>query len=499
MTIGRVYKGRCGFVKLGELLSGVDITAKNVPEDLEITGISMDSRKIVKGCAFIAVPGLATDGHLYIDQAIRAGAALIIAEHAFSGEAPYVLVENSHRALGVIASNFYGAPSKKMKMIGVTGTNGKTTTTYLLKTILEKAGGAKVGLIGTNQNMIGDTVLDTERTTPDALSLQSLLYDMVMAGCQYCVMEVSSHALALGRVDGIFYDAGVFTNLTQDHLDFHETMENYLKAKSRLFEISATGVINLDDPAAAYLLEHAQSENITYSINNNEADVVAKEVKLKSGGVEFLALTLGQIARIRLGIPGQFSVYNALAALACGLSLGFPLEEMAVALESAKGVVGRMEVVPTGKDYTVLIDYAHTPDALENVLSSLRGFAQGRVVALFGCGGDRDTTKRPIMGKIACELADFVIVTSDNPRTEPPEKIIGDILAGMKDTKTPYRVIENRREAIAWALANARPDDILLLAGKGHETYQEINAVKNHFDEREVIRQCLGINTDSGN
>ncbi len=484
-------------MKLSELLNGVEITKQNAPGDMEITGVSMDSRHIVKGYAFIAVAGLATDGHLYIDQASKAGASLIVAERAFEGEAPYVLVKDSHKALGTIAANFYGAPSKKMKMIGVTGTNGKTTVTYLIKTILEKVTGAKVGLIGTNQNMIGQTILDTERTTPDALSLQKLFSDMVGAGCGYCVMEVSSHALSLGRVDGIFYDAGVFTNLTQDHLDFHQTMENYLGAKSKLFEICATGIINLDDPAAGALMEHAKSENITYSLKNNNADVVAKEVKLKNGSVEFLALTLGQIARVRLNIPGLFSVYNALAALSCGLSLGFSLEAMAQALQSAKGVVGRVEVVPTGTDYTVLIDYAHTPDAMENVLKSVRAFSKGRVVVLFGCGGDRDTTKRPIMGKIACELADFVIVTSDNPRTEAPGKIIADILAGMKETQTPYKVIENRREAIAWTLQNARADDIILLAGKGHETYQEINGIKNHFDEREVVRQCLGIQDDA--
>ena len=307
------------------------------------------------------------------------------------------------------------------------------------------------------------------------------------AGCTHVIMEVSSHSLVLDRVHGIRFAVGAFTNLTQDHLDFHKTMEEYRRAKARLFAVSDRGVINLDDPAADAMLADALCPCLTFSCEKDAADLTARNIGLHADGVSFLANTRGELARVRLAIPGHFSVENALAALGIALQLDMPLADAAKALATATGVKGRVEVVPTDTDYTVLIDYAHSPDGVENVLRAVRGFAKGRVVALFGCGGDRDRTKRPKMGAIAAALSDFCIVTSDNPRTEEPQAIIDDILEGMKDTKTPTRVIVDRPEAIRWALAHARKEDIIVLMGKGHETYQEVNHVKHHMDEREIV------------
>ena len=309
------------------------------------------------------------------------------------------------------------------------------------------------------------------------------------AGCTHVIMEVSSHSLVLDRVHGIRFAVGAFTNLTQDHLDFHKTMEEYRRAKARLFAVSDRGVINLDDPAADAMLADALCPCLTFSCEKDAADLTARNIGLHADGVSFLANTRGELARVRLAIPGHFSVENALAALGIALQLDMPLADAAKALATATGVKGRVEVVPTDTDYTVLIDYAHSPDGVENVLRAVRGFAKGRVVALFGCGGDRDRTKRPKMGAIAAALSDFCIVTSDNPRTEEPQAIIDDILEGMKDTKTPTRVIVDRPEAIRWALAHARKEDIIVLMGKGHETYQEVNHVKHHMDEREIVAE----------
>ena len=400
---------------------------------------------------------------------------------------PAVVVENARRALAEIAANRFGHPADSMTMLGVTGTNGKTTTTYLVKHMLEDTG-RKVGLIGTNQNLIGDEVVETERTTPESYELHALFARMRDAGCTHVIMEVSSHSLVLDRVHGIHFAVGAFTNLTQDHLDFHKTMEEYRRAKALLFTISDKGVINLDDPAAGAMLADAKCPCLTFSCEKDAADLTAKNLKLHADGVEFVAATKGDLARVKLPIPGHFSAENALTALGIVLQLGMPLADAAKSLATATGVKGRVEVVPTDTDYTVLIDYAHSPDGVENVLRAVRGFAKGRVVALFGCGGDRDRTKRPKMGKIAADLADFCIVTSDNPRTEDPKAIIDDILEGMKGTKTPMQVIVDRPEAIHWALAHAKKDDIIVLMGKGHETYQEVNHVKHHMDEREIVR-----------
>lgn len=473
-------------MKLQDLLKGVAVLESTAAPDTEINEVRYDSRAVQPGDLFVAIRGYATDGHQYIGKALEQGAAAIVCEEAPAG-APTVVVENARRALAEIAANRFGHPADSMVMLGVTGTNGKTTTTYLVKHMLEDAG-HKVGLIGTNQNLIGDEVVETERTTPESYELHALFARMRDAGCTHVIMEVSSHSLVLDRVHGIHFAVGAFTNLTQDHLDFHKTMEEYRKAKALLFTISDKGVINLDDPAAKAMLADAKCPCLTFSCEKDAADLTAKNLKLHADGVEFVAATKGDLARVKLPIPGHFSAENALTALGIVLQLGMPLADAAKSLATATGVKGRVEVVPTDTDYTVLIDYAHSPDGVENVLRAVRGFAKGRVVALFGCGGDRDRTKRPKMGKIAADLADFCIVTSDNPRTEDPKAIIDDILEGMKGTKTPMQVIVDRPEAIHWALAHAKKDDIIVLMGKGHETYQEVNHVKHHMDEREIVR-----------
>ncbi len=473
-------------MKLQDLLKGVAVLESTAAPDTEINEVRYDSRAVRPGDLFVAIRGYATDGHQYIGKALEQGAAAIVCEEAPAG-VPVVVVENARRALAEIAANRFGHPADSMVMLGVTGTNGKTTTTYLVKHMLEDAG-RKVGLIGTNQNLIGDEVVETERTTPESYELHALFARMRDAGCTHVIMEVSSHSLVLDRVHGIHFAVGAFTNLTQDHLDFHKTMEEYRRAKALLFTISDKGVINLDDPAAGAMLADAKCPCLTFSCEKDAADLTAKNLKLHADGVEFVAATKGDLARVKLPIPGHFSAENALTALGIVLQLGMPLADAAKSLATATGVKGRVEVVPTDTDYTVLIDYAHSPDGVENVLRAVRGFARGRVVALFGCGGDRDRTKRPKMGKIAADLADFCIVTSDNPRTEDPKAIIDDILEGMKGTKTPMQVIVDRPEAIHWALAHAKKDDIIVLMGKGHETYQEVNHVKHHMDEREIVR-----------
>ena len=473
-------------MKLQDLLKGVAVLESTAAPDTEINEVRYDSRAVRPGDLFVAIRGYATDGHQYIGKALEQGAAAIVCEEAPAGT-PAVVVENARRALAEIAANRFGHPADSMVMLGVTGTNGKTTTTYLVKHMLEDAG-RKVGLIGTNQNLIGDEVVETERTTPESYELHALFARMRDAGCTHVIMEVSSHSLVLDRVHGIHFAVGAFTNLTQDHLDFHKTMEEYRRAKALLFTISDKGVINLDDPAAGAMLADAKCPCLTFSCEKDAADLTAKNLKLHADGVEFVAATKGDLARVKLPIPGHFSAENALTALGIVLQLGMPLADAAKSLATATGVKGRVEVVPTDTDYTVLIDYAHSPDGVENVLRAVRGFARGRVVALFGCGGDRDRTKRPKMGKIAADLADFCIVTSDNPRTEDPKAIIDDILEGMKGTKTPMQVIVDRPEAIHWALAHAKKDDIIVLMGKGHETYQEVNHVKHHMDEREIVR-----------
>ena len=475
-------------MKLSALLREVDVTCISADPEMEISGISYDSRTTQAGDLFVAMAGFATDGHRYIGKAVETGAVCVLCQEKPAEDIPYVQVADSRLALALVSGAFFGHPAREMKIVGVTGTNGKTTTTYLLKDILEQAAGAKVGLIGTNQNMIGSEVLPTERTTPESFELQGLLRRMADGGCTHVVMEVSSHALYLKRVEGIRFAVGIFTNLTQDHLDFHKTMENYCDAKALLFTRCDVGVYNADDPWAPRLMAEATCRKVSVGEHGDApVDLAARNIDLTAEGVSFDAVTAEESVPIHVGIPGGFMVYNTLGVLAAARALGVSLEDSARVLRHSAHVKGRVEVVPTPGDYTMLIDYAHTPDALENVLSAARGFARGRVVALFGCGGDRDRTKRPKMGRIAADMADYVIVTSDNPRTEDPDAIIQEILAGMEGTATPCAVVPNRIEAIRYAMDHAQPGDVIILAGKGHETYQIIGHEKRHLDEREVV------------
>lgn len=477
-------------MKLKDLLDGVDVLSISADPGIDVTGISNDSRKVKPGGLFVAVPGYVEDGAAYIDSAVEAGAAVIVSEKDREAAAGFVRVKDARRALSRLAANFCGRPSEQMTVVGVTGTNGKTTTAYLIKCLIEHCLHVPCGLIGTNEVIIGDEVSMASRTTPESIEVQTYLRKMLDKGIRHAVMEVSSHALKLHRVDDVRFEAGVFTNLTQDHLDFHDSFEDYLQSKTLLFQKCLRGVINLDDPAAWHIIENANCEIYTYSVRDMSADLVARNIRYSPSKVEFEALGTEEIYRAELNIPGRFSVYNGLAAISAAAVLGIPLMEAAAALRLCKGVKGRAEVVPTGRDFTVIIDYAHTPDGLENILQTLREFAGRRLITVFGCGGDRDRTKRPIMGEVVEKYSDICIVTSDNPRTEDPAAIIEDIMKGMKK-KEKQVVIPDRTEAIGYAINNAGDGDIILLAGKGHETYQEINGVKYPMDEREIVRRYL--------
>ena len=478
-------------MKLKDLLAGIEVLEATADLQQEITHIAYDSRKVQPGSLFVAVAGFATDGNRFIPMAMEKGAAAVITAKKPEGDVPYILVASDRLALAMLGCNFYGHPSKTMTMIGVTGTNGKTSVTLLLKQVLEKTLGAKVGLIGTMENRIGDLVIPTERTTPESFELQGLFAQMRDAGCTHVVMEVSSHAIALDRVAGVHFDVAAFTNLTEDHLDFHKTMEAYCDAKAELFARCDKAVINCDSPWTERIAAQAPEAQLRYSAEL-PAQLYASDAVLLSDGVRFTAHYAGAAVPVTLPIPGGFTVYNAMTVLGIALQLGICLEDAARALKDAQGVKGRVEVVSTpGKDYTVLIDYAHTPDGLENVLSSVKGYCKGRLIAVFGCGGDRDPIKRPIMGRIGVELADLAVVTSDNPRSEDPMAIISDILGGIDPERKNYVVIEERRKAIRYAMDIAEKHDIIVLAGKGHETYQEIKGVKYHLDEREEVAQYL--------
>ena len=471
-------------MKLKEILKGINV--KNEYRDKEVKNVTADSRLVEEGFLFVCIKGASFDGHNAAEAMLKRGAAAVVCERDL-GLDNQIIVENTREVYSPICANYFGNPANSLKLIGLTGTNGKTTTTFIIKQILENLG-KKVGLIGTVQNMVGDEVYPAHYTTPDPYELQSLFRKMVDAGCEYCVMEVSSQALAQGRVAGIHFALAAFTNLTQDHLDYHKTFENYFNSKRLLFENCDIALTNIDDKNGLKIVEGLPCKVKTYAVDNISSDFTAKNVCFSPNGVKY-ELVSDRIGRVECPIPGRFSVYNSLCAVSAAITLGFDFEAVLRAVAKSNGVKGRIEVVPTDTDYTVIIDYAHSPDGLENIISSLREISKGRVVTLFGCGGDRDKTKRPLMGGIAARLSDFCVVTSDNPRSENPARIIEDILEGMKDTKTPYKVIENRKEAIEWALDNARENDIILLAGKGHETYQILNDGTIHFDEREVVAE----------
>lgn len=478
-------------MKLRTLLAGIPQTGEWYNEEMEITSITADSRQVQPGALFAAIPGTKQDGQTYIPEALERGAAAVLCQSPPDYPGPWLVTEDIRRAYAVLCANWFGRPADALRLVAVTGTNGKTTTSSLLYELISGVTGTKVGLIGTNRNMIGQMELPSFATTPDSYTLNRLLRQMVDAGCKYVVMEASSHALSQARTVGLRFDVGVFTNLTRDHLDYHHDMEAYRAAKEKLFDQCEKAVLNLDDETGRYYEARVPCETFTYSENDSRADLTARDLRLFPGHVEFVALMQGRLERIHLPIPGGFSVYNALAALSAGVCLGLDLSDLARVMRSVKGVKGRVEIVPVPRAFTVIIDYAHSPNALENILVTARDVTANRLICLFGCGGDRDKTKRPIMGAVAQELADVVMVTSDNPRTERPEDIIGDILSGMEPDAGNIYVQPDRVKAIAWCMAQGKPGDVIVLAGKGHELTQEINGVCYPMDERKIVAECF--------
>ncbi len=470
------------------------------PADAKITGITYDSRQVRPGFVFVAMQGGSFDGHRFVPNALEAGAAAIVAEREVPDavdRVPYVVVPDGRVAMGEIAAPFYGYPSRRMKLVGVTGTSGKTTVTHLVQAIFSASGSA-AGLIGTLGARVGDEMIETKHTTPESVDLQRILRLMADHGVKLCAMEVSSHGLYQGRSLGCEFDCGVFTNIARDHLDFHKTVEAYLDAKLILFRDYPAmsdkpfhAAINADDPSADAVRAATKGEVITFAVES-EADVRASRISVTEKSVEFDMSCRGEVAPVKLSIGGYFNVYNALSAGAAALALGLDLDTIVKGLASAKSVPGRFESVDLGQDFGVLVDYAHTPDELENVLRTARSLVENRLIAVFGCGGDRDRGKRPIMGGIGAELADVVVVTSDNPRTENPTAIVGEILTGIPDDKrSNLQVVVDRREAIEAAIRQAEPGDVVVIAGKGHEDYQIFADRTIHFDDREVAREAL--------
>ncbi|WP_411679199.1 UDP-N-acetylmuramoyl-L-alanyl-D-glutamate--2,6-diaminopimelate ligase [Clostridium thailandense] len=478
-------------MNLKQILKGINYKVLKGNDDLEIREIQYDSRAVKDGDLFICIEGYATDGHKYINSAYNSGAKAIICSKTVESlpDCTVLMVEDSRKVLALAGANYYAQPASKLKVIGITGTNGKTTSTFMMKSILETAG-YKVGLVGTIANYIGDKKVPAHRTTPESLELQNLFKDMVNEGVEYCVMEVSSHSLYLNRVYGIKFSEAIFTNLTQDHLDFHKTFENYYAAKLILFKNTKNSIVNIDDEFGERVYKDSEGNKITYSIDK-PADIRANNIHMHSRGVDFDVTYKNQVAHINLNIPGKYNVMNALGSMAACLGEGISMEIVKEGLENMLCVPGRCEIVTKNYNlgYEVIVDYAHTPDGLENILRTAREFTKGKLISVFGCGGDRDNTKRPIMGKIGSELSDLAVITSDNPRSEDPMSIIKEIETGI--LKDNYIVIENRREAIKKAMELAQKDDVVVVAGKGHEDYQILKDKTIHFDEREVIAEIV--------
>jgi UDP-N-acetylmuramoyl-L-alanyl-D-glutamate--2,6-diaminopimelate ligase len=486
-------------MKLKEMLVGLEGLKVKGDLEQEIQGIESNSKKIEKGFLFIAIKGFDVDGHQYIGGAIEKGATAVMVEEGCDLKAlaipegiTIVMARNTREALAICSSNFYGNPSRKFKLIGVTGTKGKTTTTFMIKEILEKAG-KKVGLIGTIATYInGKKVKESDRTTPESLELQRDFAQMAEAGVEAVVMEVSSQSLKLHRVDGCEFDIVVFTNFSEDHISpkEHPDMEDYFQSKLKLFQMCKTGISNADDLYGAKMPKlFPESNIITYGIDNF-ANVLAKDITITNSYVDFKVKVTDRNERVKTGIPGRFSVYNSLAAICVAQKFGVTPEAVKEALVEVK-VPGRSEMVTNKREIPIMIDYAHSPESLENILQAVKSYTRGKVISVFGCGGDRDSGKRPIMGEISGRIADFTFITSDNPRTEEPEKIVEQIEEGMKKTKGKYKVVVDRTEAIKQAIQMANKRDIIVLAGKGHEPYQEINGVKHPFDERIIVNEII--------
>jgi len=484
-------------MELRKLLVGLEGVKAKGDLKLDITGITRDSREVVKGNMFVAIKGFESDGHNYLKDAIANGASTIVIEDINSvkglkDKVTIILTDNTRRFLAIASSNFYGNPSKKFKLIGITGTKGKTTTTFMIKSILEKAG-QKVGLIGTIATYIGDKKLeDSDRTTPEGDKLQKIFAEMVAENVEVVVMEVSSQSLKLHRVDGCDFDIGVFTNFSEDHISEkeHPDMEDYFNSKLKLFYMCKVGYANADDLYTAKVKDLKENVEIsTYGIDNY-CNLLAKDITITNSSVDFKVKIGTKNERVKAYIPGRFSVYNALAAICVSQKLGATADNIKEALEEVR-VPGRSELVNNKKDLVIMIDYAHSPESLQSILNAVKQYTKGKVISVFGCGGDRDNRKRPIMGEISGRIADYTIITSDNPRTEEPEKIVNQIEEGIKKTNGKYTVIVDRKEAIAEAIKMAKKQDIIVLAGKGHESYQEINGVKYPFDERVIVREII--------
>lgn len=482
-------------MQFSQLVKGVPNVVRK-GEDVTVARLEIDSRKVEQGTAFCCIPGFQVDGHDFAAQAKENGAVALIVEHEVPVDLPQAIVPDMRTALSAVAANFYGHPADKLRLFAVTGTNGKTTTTFMLKTVLESAG-EKSGLIGTVVNLAGNEAIGESLTTPEPLQMQGYFAQMVQKGCGVCCMEASSQAISQHRIEGLHFRVGIFSNLTQDHLDYHKTMACYAAEKKKLFYQCDIGLFNADDPYADEMRRDVPCRSYTYGVDH-AADYRAECVQLHAHGVEYDLVAPQGSGHVQLPIPGRFSVYNSLACAAACLAAGLPMETVLNGLHQVKTVPGRIELVPTpGCDFSVILDYAHTPDGLVNILSAVRDFTKGRVIALFGCGGDRDPKKRPLMGLAAGQRADLCIVTSDNPRTEEPASIIQAIIPGVEESGCPYEVVENRREAIGRALRIAQKGDVIVLAGKGHEPYQIIGKTKYPFDEKQIVAEELqAMNSD---
>ncbi len=477
-------------MKLEEVIEGVGYTHLTADLNMQITGVTCDSRLVKKGDIFVAISGYAADGNQFIPMAIENGAALVVSARKPLQDIPYVLVADDRLALAQIGANYYGHPADALITVGITGTNGKTSVAWLLEQVLEKTTGKKTGLIGTVENHLGDRVTKSVRTTPQSIELQEMFARMRDNGCKYAVMEVSSHAIDQERVGGFIFDVAAFTNLTHDHLDYHKTLENYCDVKAKLFRQCKKAVVNCDDSWHTRILENCPGEALLTSAKQ-QADLYATDIELHGDGITFTAVCGEESARVEVPIPGRFTVYNVLTVLGCAVQLGISLQAAAEALKTVSGVKGRVELVPTpGKDYRVLIDFAHTPDGLESLLRSVRDFCRGRLICVFGANGDRDVLKRPVMGKIGAALSDIAIITTGDPRSEEPMDIIAQVLSGVENTEN-CKVVEKREDAIRYAMDIAGREDIIVLAGKGHGTYQEIKGVKYPFDERKIVAEYL--------
>ena len=486
-------------MELKKVLAGLEGLKAKGTLDIDIKGIESNSKNIKPGYMFFAIKGFNTDGHDYINNAIEAGANVIMVQEGcdlksikLKPDTTLVMYKDTREALAKCSCNYYGNPSMKFKLIGVTGTKGKTTTTFMIKEILEKAG-HKVGLIGTIATYLnGKMLFESNRTTPESIELQKIFAQMVDEGVEYVVMEVSSQSLKLHRVDGCNFDIVLFTNFSEDHIspNEHLDMKDYFESKLKLFEMCDNGIINVDDKYVAKIPKLFPNNNImTYGIDNY-CDVLAKDITITNSYVDFRVKISDRNERVKVDIPGRFSVYNALAAICVAKKLGIPSDKVIEALAEIK-VPGRSEMVPNKKEIPIMIDYAHSPESLQNILSAVKSYTRGKVISVFGCGGDRDKGKRPIMGEISGRIADFTIITSDNPRTEDPEAIVKDIEEGIKKTKGKYKVVVDRITAIKEAIDMATKLDIIVLAGKGHEPYQEINGKKYPFDERVIVNEII--------